>query len=82
MAQSIVTFDPEKTIQVVLDKIKAKSGQITDYNKVIQFDFTDAKVVYNIKIVNGATAKVEKTSVRLPADVTVACKVEVLQNNP
>jgi putative sterol carrier protein len=70
----------DRTIKCVLDKIAAKSATISDYTKVIQFDFTDAKVVYTIKIVNGKVEKMDKTSERKPADVTVACKVETLQN--
>ncbi len=73
-------IDAEKTIKCVTDKINAKTATISDYSKVIQFDFTDAKIVYTIKITNGRVEKVEKSSVRKEAGVTVACKVETLQN--
>ncbi len=80
MSQTTALVDAEKTIKCVTDKITAKTSTISDYNKVIQFDFTDAKVAYRIKVTNGRVESVEKFSSRQPADVTVACKVETLQN--
>jgi len=73
-------MDPEKTIKCITDKVEAKSSTISDYTKVVQFDFTDAHVVYRINIVNGHVKRVEKSDTRQDAAVTVACKVETLQD--
>ncbi len=73
------TIDAEKTIKCLTDKIAAKSASIADYSRIIQFDFTDAHLVYRITIENGRVKRVEKTSARQEAAVTVACKVETLQ---
>jgi putative sterol carrier protein len=70
----------EKTIKQVTDKINAKTQTISDYNKTIQFYFTDANIGYRIKIVNGKVEKVEKSPTKQEAAVTVSCKVETLQN--
>jgi putative sterol carrier protein len=72
--------DAENTIKCVLDRLASKSAIISDYTKVIQFEFTDAKVAYRIKIVNGKVENVEKFGSRQDADVSVTCKVEVLQD--
>lgn len=73
-------MDAEQTIKNVTDRITAKTASIADYSKAIQFDFTDAGVVYWIKITNGRVEKVEKSNKRQEAAVTVACKVQTLQD--
>jgi len=70
----------EKTIKCVMDKIAAKKETIRDYTKTVQFYFTDAKVGYRIKIVNGVVEALEKSPNKQEADVTVNCKVQTLQD--
>jgi putative sterol carrier protein len=70
----------EQTIKNITDRINAKTATISDYNKTIQFYFTDASIAYQIKIVNGKVETVNKSPVKKEAAVTVSCKVEVLQN--
>ena len=73
-------INAEKTIKNVVDKINAKTATISDYNKTIQFYFTDEGAAYRIKIVNGKVENVEKSPDKKEAAVTVSCKAEVLQN--
>jgi len=73
-------LNAEKTIQNVIDKINTKTETISDYNKTIQFYFTDANVAYRIKITNGQVENVYKSPTKQDAAVTVSCKVEILQN--
>lgn len=73
------TINAEQTIKNVVDRINAKTAIISDYSKVIQFYFIDAKVGYRIKIVSGKVESVDKSAVKQEAAVTVSCKVEVLQ---
>ncbi|XHH10248.1 MAG: SCP2 sterol-binding domain-containing protein [Candidatus Bathyarchaeia archaeon] len=73
-------LNAEKTIQNVINKINAKTAEISDYNKTIQFYFTDAQTAYRIKITGGKVEKVEKSPSKQEAAVTVSCKVEILQN--
>ena len=70
----------EQTIKNITDRINAKTATISDYNKIIQFYFTDANIAYQIKIVNGKVETVNKSPAKKEAAVTVSCKVEVLQN--
>jgi putative sterol carrier protein len=70
----------EQTIKNITDRINAKTATISDYNKTIQFYFTDASIAYQIKIVNGKVETVNKSPDKKEAAVTVSCKVEVLQN--
>jgi putative sterol carrier protein len=74
------TINAEQTIKNVVDRINAKTAEIIDYNKIIQFYFSDANVGYRIKIKDGKVDNVEKSSTKQEAAVTVTCKVEVLQN--
>jgi putative sterol carrier protein len=76
----INTVNAEQTINNVVNRINAKTAIISDYNKIIQFYFTDANVGYRIKITNGKVEKVEKSPTKQEAAVTVSCKVDVLQN--
>jgi putative sterol carrier protein len=73
-------INAEKTIKNVVDRINAKTATISDYNKLIQFYFTDEAIAYQIKIVNGKVENVGKSAYKREAAVTVSCKVEILQN--
>jgi len=73
-------LNAEKTIQNVVDKINAKTATISDYNKTIQFYFTDANMAYRIKITDGKVENVQKSPTKQEAAVTVSFKVEILQN--
>ena len=74
------SVDAESTLKCILDRLAGKSAIISDYTKVIQFEFTDAQVAYRIKIVNGKVEHVEKFGSRQEAEVTVSCKVEIMQD--
>jgi putative sterol carrier protein len=72
------TFSSEETIRTLTRKIDAKSENIKDWNRAIQFAFTDAEP-YWIKITAGKVEKVEKALKKQEAAVTVTCSVESLQ---
>jgi putative sterol carrier protein len=72
------TIQAQETIKCLVEKINAKTENIKDWNKVIQFAFSDAEV-YWIKITDGKVEKAEKVSNKQEADVTVTCTVETLQ---
>ena len=78
--QQLSVINAEKTIKNITDRISSKTETISDYSKTIQFYFTDANLAYRIKIVNGKVQAVDKSPSKLEAEVTVCCKVEVLQN--
>jgi hypothetical protein len=55
------TVQAEETIKCLTQKINDKSENIKDWNKAIQFTFTDAET-YWIKISNGKVDRVEKAN--------------------
>jgi len=69
----------QEIITNMTNRINSKTAEIKDYSKLVQFDFVDTGIAYRIKITNGHVEKVEKSDKRQDADVTVACKVNVLQ---
>ena len=68
----------QETIDCLVKKVNAKTEHIKDYNKAIQFIFTDAEP-YWIKITEGKVEKVEKVNRKKDAAVTVTSSVETLQ---
>jgi putative sterol carrier protein len=72
------TVQASQTISTITRKIDEKSEVIKDWNKAIQFVFTDAEP-YWIKIANGKVEKVEKANRKQDAVVTVTCSVDTLQ---
>ena len=76
MAQK--TQQARQTINTVTSKINASSNAIKDWNRSIQFIFTDAEP-YWIKIVNGKVEAVEKANRKNEAIATVTCSVDTLQ---
>jgi putative sterol carrier protein len=72
------TVQANSTIKTITRKIDEKSDSIKDWNKNIQFIFTDAEP-YWIKITNGKVEKVERANHKEEAVVTVTCTVDTLQ---
>ncbi len=68
----------EDVIKTIVKKINEKSDNIKEWNKAIQFAFSDVDITYWIKITNGKVERVEKAK-RDDATVTVTCSVEILQ---
>jgi putative sterol carrier protein len=67
-----------EVINTITRKINEKTEVIKDWNKAIQFVFTDADS-YWIKITNGRVETVEKANRHQEAIVTITCSVETLQ---
>lgn len=67
-------------IESIVKRIKSKPEEMGTYTQLVQFYFTDAELAYTLQIQNGQVTSVKTYPEKQKADVTVNCKVHVLQD--
>jgi putative sterol carrier protein len=64
----------------IVNRIKSKPSEMGNYTQLVQFYFTDAQVAYALQIQNGQVKSLNMFNDKQTADVSVSCKVQVLQD--
>lgn len=71
----------EEIVKTITKKINDHSKEIRGWDKAFQIEFTDAKVVYWVKIsAGGNVEKVEKSTKKKAAEATISSTTDTLQN--
>jgi putative sterol carrier protein len=67
-------------IESIVNRINSKPAEMGTYTQLVQFYFIDAEIAYTLQIQNGQVITVKTFKEKQAADITVLCKVQVLQD--